>query len=189
MCSHGDSHALALVAARLGATHVGAFSAGEAADTGGLLTWFRKPLLNTPAVQTQTLVAGRVLLTSATLKGGAKLTIANIHNVNVLREAIAALARMAAEAKEDVQHTFIVTGDFNFEEDEEPADDARPQRGAPSRGDPERRRWLPLLRIVTAHTHGRATRFGAADEGTIRGRASSLDRAYLTARPSLTTDR
>lgn len=181
--AHGDSHALALAAARLDATHMGAFSAGEAADIGGLLTWFRNPLLRAPAVQTHTLVAGRVLLTSATLEGGARLTVVNVHNVNVPREAIAALARLAAEARQDVQHTFILTGDFNFEEDEEPTDDARPPRGTTRRWDPERRRWLPLLRVLTAHTHRHATRFGAADDGTLCGRASSLDRAYSALPP------
>lgn len=57
------------------------------------------------------------------------------------------------------------------------AEEERPGRRLAPRGDPERRRWVPLLRAVTAHQHGYATRFGAADGGTLRSRASGLDRA------------
>lgn len=73
---------------------------------------------------------------------------------------------------------FILTGDFNFEEYEDLAEEVQLARRVAPRGDPERRRWLPLLRMVTGHQHGYATRFGGADSETLRGRVSGLDRAY-----------
>lgn len=181
--ARGTQYALELATQWLSATHHGFFSAGAAADTGGLITWIARDKVQPHGMTCHELVPGRVSMVHATRCHGARLTVVNIHNVAVPVQAIRELAAEARRARADARHMFVMAGDYNFEEVDEPdEEDPLACRVAP-RGDSERRRWLPVLRVVTAHSHGHATRFGATDEGTQRNKVSGLDRVYSALPP------
>lgn len=107
--AHGDDHALRLATTRFDTTHVGVFSAGLGTDTGGVITWIRRSLLASEAIQRHDIVPGRVLEAQATLPERAKVTIVNIHNVDVPRTAIEELPQRAQDARQEGRHMFVLT--------------------------------------------------------------------------------
>lgn len=138
--AHGSPHALELPAKRLSATHFGFFSAGDNADTGGLITWIKRKRVKANEIECREIVPGRILAVHAQAQGCAQVTIVNVHNVGVPKAAINELAAAAKQALATNRHMFVVIGDFNFEEDEDIAEDDRPTCRTTPRGNSEKRR-------------------------------------------------
>lgn len=178
--THGDEHALGLMANRRSQTHHYRYSPGPTSDAGGLVFFLARAAFRDVS-DLVVLQPGRIAVAHCTLHSGGTVALANVHNYDIDALTIVALDELISAALKHDAKPWVLAGDWNFPESGSPTLQTRNTGcSVPAQRAVASRSWRRVLRKVIEVSHGCSTRFSSTR--TRRGTTlvhSSLDRMYV----------
>lgn len=178
--THGDEHALRLMANRRIQTHHYLFSPGPHSDTGGLVFLLARRAVREVS-NFEVVQPGRIAVAHCVLHNGLSIALCNAHNYDIDASAVATLDGLLTAAAERGDEPWICVGDWNFLENGTPTlRTFNSGSSVPTRRVAAGRCWRHILQLLVEVSHGCSTRFGTTC--TRRGTTlvhSSLDRMYI----------